>query len=220
MAMKKLRTLLVLIPVLLPSSFKRLWYRNILKWSIGRNVRIGFSFIDAANVTIADNVRIGHLNVLRGLKTLSIGENTWMSNANQFFGVYPAPEFQSALHIGKNCYIMSRHYIDLSGTVIIGDRVTLAGRDTHIWSHSFSIRGGKKAMSLAEVKLGDDAYVGARSTLILSSIPPSAIVGAGSVVTKSFEPESSPLLIAGNPATIRKRFDSEAIGDTSAEQPR
>ena len=185
---------------------KPLWYRHVLRWSVGKNVRIGFSYVDARRVSIGDNVRIGHFNVFRNITELSIGEQVWISNSNQFFGGNYLPQYPSILRIGNNCYIMSRHFCDVSGTITLGNRVTLAGRDTQIWSHSLILKDGVELMKPMEVFLQDHAYIGARCTLLMCTVPVGAFVGAGSVVTKQFGDEPGRVLIAGNPAVIKKRY--------------
>ena len=64
--------------------------------------------------------------------------------------------------------------------------------------------------------VGQGVYIGARSTLIGCSIPDRAMVGAGSVVNKSFATEDYRLLIAGNPAIVKKRYDNDALSEQKA----
>ncbi len=59
---------------------------------------------------------------------------------------------------------------------------------------------GVSRLAATRVEVGADAYVGARAMLLGCRVPPGAVVGAGSVVTKDFAPEAARLLIAGNPA--------------------
>ena len=203
-----MRKLILVLAVVLPLPLKLLLYRTLLKWKIGRNVRIGFSYLEAAEAEIGDEVRIGHFNVVRGVRRLRIGRGTYIANFNEIFGDGGYYEkFVSCLEIGAGVSLMSHHFIDLGGTVIIGDRTTIGGRDTHFWSHTRTLSGGAAQLEPTTVEIGTDVYVGARATLVGCSIPDGAVVGAGSVVTKSFAPEAQRLLIAGNPATIRKRYD-------------
>lgn len=59
--------------------------------------------------------------------------------------------------------------------------------------------------------IGDGALVFASAVLVHCEIPPGAIVAAGAVLTKSYEPEPSQrLLIAGNPTVVVRR---QAITD-------
>ena len=203
-----MRKIILILAVILPLPLKLFLYRTLLKWKIGRNVKIGYSYLEAGDVEISDQVRIGHFNVIRGVRRLRVGRGTYIANFNEVFGdggFYG--NFVSCLEIGADVSLMSRHFIDLGGTVIIGDRTTVGGRDTHFWSHTRTLSGSGARLEPTTVTIGSDVYVGARATLVGCSIPDGAVVGAGSVVTKSFAPEPQRLLIAGNPAAIRERYD-------------
>lgn len=203
-----MRKIILVLAVVLPLPLKLFLYRSLLKWKIGRNVRIGYSYLEAADVEIGDQVCIGHFNVVRGLQQFYVGERTYIANFNEFFGNGGTYEsFKSVLIFGSGVNFMSHHFIDVGGTVTIGDGTTIGGRDTHFWSHTRTLHNGIPRLVPTIVEIGADVYVGARATLVGCSIPDGAVVGAGSVVAKSFAPEAQRLLIAGNPAAIRKRYD-------------
>jgi acetyltransferase-like isoleucine patch superfamily enzyme len=182
-------------------------------WNISNNVKIGFSYIDGEKIILNDNVSIGHFNIIRRLKLLELGKNSYIMNFNQIF--FSGDKNTSTLGAGKlilgeNVHFISHHFIDTEGSITIGNYCTIAGRDTHFWSHGF-IPNCNKSVAYIEltrnsIEIGDYVYIGARSTLLGCSIPDKAIVGAGSVVNKSFDSENCRLLIAGNPATIKKRY--------------
>ena len=113
------------------------------------------------------------------------------------------------LKIGKNIRIS--HNVVIIGTDIsIGDNVII-GPNTVISSanHTFdgvSYRDGKPYRD--KTTIGDGSWVGGNCTLLAGSVlPPMAILGAGSVLTKAFsEPRS---LYAGVPAAFVKKLDKE-----------
>jgi acetyltransferase-like isoleucine patch superfamily enzyme len=90
--------------------------------------------------------------------------------------------------------------------VQIGDRTSIAGQGTHIWSHRADPVAVGHALRPAEVLVGNDVYVGARATLLHCSIPDRAVVGAAAVVTKAFPAGDHPVLIAGNPGRVVKEY--------------
>ena len=206
-----MRKLLLLIATLLPLPLKLLLYRRVMGWQIDQNVQIGLSYLDADQVWISENVYIGNLNIIRCVKQLRIGNNSRLMNFNQFFGRRDNPRWTSQLTIGEHVQFMSHHFIDAGGTVTIGDRTTIGGRDTQIWSHGLTYETSEAMLSPLAVTVGSDVYVGARATLVNCHIPSKAVVGAGSVVTKKFAEEVDRLLIAGNPAMIKKRYQSTGM---------
>ncbi len=214
-----MKKLLLLLCVVLPQGLKQGIYRNVFRWKIGRRVRIGYSYLECASADLGDDVRIGHFNVVRGLQRFEVGERTYIANFNEFFGNGGTYEsFQSVLTFGSGVNFMSHHFIDVGGVVTVGDGATIGGRDTHFWSHTRTLDSGIPRLDPTEVTIGADVYVGARATLVGCSIPDGAVIGAGSVVTKSFAPEPQRLLIAGNPAAIRKRYEPGAE-EPGAETP-
>lgn len=200
-----MRRLWLLFAALLPPFLKPTVYRRFFGWKIGRGVVIGLSYIDAREVTFGDGVHIGHFNIVRAVRRLSVGSRTRIANFNQFFGALEE-RFVAELQIGDDVYFMSRHFVDVVGSVSIGQGTTIGGRDTQFWSHTLTLVNGQQSLVPTRVQIGANVYVGARATLVSCNIPDDAIVGAGSVVTKQFAPEAVRLLIAGNPATIVKRY--------------
>ena len=205
----KMRKLLLLTAVILPLPLKLFIYR-FFGWNIGKNVKIGFSYIDSNLVNIGNGVEIGSFNIIKGLSFFEIGDNSCIKNFNQFFfsgNKAESPVWSGKITFGEKVNVMSHHFIDAGGSINIGKNTTIAGRDTHIWSHGFILVDSKKVKQRYQVNVGTNVYLGARTTVLGSSIPDRAMVGAGSIVNKSFPAENYPLLIAGNPAKIKKRYE-------------
>jgi acetyltransferase-like isoleucine patch superfamily enzyme len=200
------RKLFLLATIILPQFLKKFLYRRVLGWKIGRRVRIGWSYLDAREVVLGDDVRVGHFNVVRGLRRLELGRGTVIANFNRMYGGDFREEWTGALVTGEWARFTSHHFLDLSGALTIGGGTTVAGRDTHFWTHEVSQTGARPELRPYTTAIGAGVYVGARSTLLCCSIPDGAVVGAGSVVTKPFPAEGCRLLIAGNPAGVKKRY--------------
>jgi GT2 family glycosyltransferase/acetyltransferase-like isoleucine patch superfamily enzyme len=202
-----MRRLLLLMAVFLPGPLKRQWYRRLFGWRIGARVRIGLSYLDAAEVELGDDVSIGHFNVVQRVQRFVVGRDTHILNFNTFSGSpYTDPGWVRSVTIGPMSSIMSRHFFDVAGELVIGPRVTLAGRDSQLWTHTMVEEGGRTRLIPAALHLGAGCYIGARSTLLFCTLPEGCLVGAGSVVTKSFEAAAGRLVIAGNPAAVRKTY--------------
>ena len=61
-------------------------YRLFFGYRIGKRVRIGLSIIDAGECEIADDVRIGHLNVVIGVGSFSVGDHARIGHLNLIRG--------------------------------------------------------------------------------------------------------------------------------------
>ncbi|HEY3269202.1 MAG TPA: hypothetical protein VGM37_20000 [Armatimonadota bacterium] len=202
-----MRKILLLIAALSPRFLKYAIYRKVFGWHIGQRTRIGLSFIDAENVFIGDDVFIGRLNIIRSLKTLHIGDGALMAQNNRIIG-YPHPDerFHSRFVLGHHSHIMAYHFFDASHDIEIGHHSVVGGGGTSFWTHSLRFApSGYEAYPIS-VRLGRYVYVGAVCQLVGCDIPDRTMIGAGSVVSRRFAQEDCGLLIAGNPAEIRKRY--------------
>jgi acetyltransferase-like isoleucine patch superfamily enzyme len=121
----------------------------------------------------------------------------------------------AALTLGSHAKITSRHQLDCSGTVTIGDYASVAGHQTKILTHSVDVR--RDAQVAHPVAIGAYSLVGARALLLGGAVlPDHSVLGAGSVLTRS-RTAPEPGLWAGVPATLRgsvegKWFSRSATG--------
>jgi acetyltransferase-like isoleucine patch superfamily enzyme len=203
-----LKKILLIVAVFLPSPLKLFLYRKIFKWDIGSHCKIGLSYIESVNVSMGDNVTICHFNIFKGIRNLKIGDEVYIKNFNNFYGSPHFSDWPCALDIGAKSKIMSHHFIDVSGQITLGYDVIIGGRDTQIWSHTRLIENQVPILTHLSVDIGDSAYIGARATLVGCKLPKNVTVGAGSVITKDFSTEIEPVLIAGNPGIIKRRYSS------------
>jgi acetyltransferase-like isoleucine patch superfamily enzyme len=186
-----------------PWPIKRWIYRS-LGWEVAPDARVGVSYIDTDAARIGSGVRVGHLNMFRGLSRLHLGDEVIIGNLNDVAGAGRSPLFSGrSFVVGERTQIMSRHYFDVAGRVTIGQDCTVAGRGSQFWSHSIFTRAGVPTLAGGELELGDGVYVGARSTIVHCRVPKRAVVGAGTVLAHSFEAEpEQQLTLVGNPARI------------------
>ena len=221
----KLRLIVKCLIGLLPSVAKRLCYRVLFGYKIGKRVRIGLSIIDATDCEIGDDVSIGHFNVFIGTKRLSIGEHTRIGHLNIFRGgdeirlgryceilrlneinSIPEPdvvnEVDPTFILGDGSMLGASHKIDFTDRVEFGKRVILGGRNSSLWTHNRQMT--------RSIIIGDLSYIGSEIRIAPGGcIPARCIVGIGAVITKKFESEFK--LIAGLPATEVKDLDADGI---------
>jgi acetyltransferase-like isoleucine patch superfamily enzyme len=198
-------------------------YRLFFGYHIGRRVHFGVSIIDAAECHIEDDVRIGHLNVIVGVKKLSMGDHVRIGHLNIIRGgeevqlgryaeiirmneinSIPEPDAVNPVEprfmLGAGSIVTTGHKIDFTDRVDIGRRTIIGGRNSSLWTHN--------RQRTRPISIGEFAYVGSEIRMAPgSSIPSRCIVGIGSVITSKIDAEE--WLIGGLPAKPIKELSSE-----------
>ncbi|MEE1199266.1 MAG: acyltransferase [Christensenellales bacterium] len=125
---------------------------------------------------------------------------------------------KAGVKIGKDCHIYSNIAAAEGYLIEIGDHVTISN-DVQLVTHDNSICKVLPQFTdiFGKIIIGDNCFIGARTVIMRGvTLPPNTIVGAGSVVTKSFTEQRQ--IIAGNPARVigdwehfAKKFSEYAI---------
>ncbi|HEY0405373.1 MAG TPA: hypothetical protein VGC89_06580 [Pyrinomonadaceae bacterium] len=208
---------------LLPSFLKRPCYRLFFRYRVGKRVRIGFSILDAGECVIEDDVRIGHLNVVIGVRSLSIGDHARIGHLNILRGgdeirlgryseiirlneinSIPEPDVVNPVEprflLGAGSVVTASHKIDFTDRVEIGRRTILGGRNSSLWTHN--------RQRTRPIEIGSLVYIGSEIRVAPGgSIPSRSIVGIGAVVTGRLTKENH--LIGGVPAKLIKELSEE-----------
>jgi acetyltransferase-like isoleucine patch superfamily enzyme len=219
----KFRLFVLALIALLPSFLMRLCYRVLFGYHIGKRVRIGFSIIDAQECQIEDDVKIGHLNIITGVKKLVLGDHVRIGHLNIIRGgeavemgryselmrmneinSIPEPDavnpVDSRFTLGAGSIVTAGHKIDFTDRVSIGRRTIIGGRNSSLWTHN--------RQRTRPISIGEFAYLGSEIRMAPgSSIPSRCIVGIGAVVTGKIETEE--WLIGGVPAKPIKELGVE-----------
>jgi len=113
--------------------------------------------------------------------------------------------------------IMAEEKIDIGSHCLISWNVGLADSDFHPLEPAqrmvdaqalapfFENRPPRPRLKTAPIKIGDNVWIGMNAVILKGvTIGDNSVVAAGSVVTKSVEPNT---VVAGNPAVVVKKFE-------------
>jgi len=127
----------------------------------------------------------------------------------------------SKIYIGERCCLGSGVLIDCAENIVIGDDVLIAQEVVIIDHNSHSIYWRERArdgldwrqqgiknwevVPKAPIVIGDRCWIGLRAIILKGvRLGDGCVVAAGSVVTKSFPPNS---MVGGNPAQLIRIID-------------
>jgi acetyltransferase-like isoleucine patch superfamily enzyme len=200
----------LLLAAVLPWAAKRLIYRR-LGFEVADDARVGLSLITVDHMRLGAGARIGHLNAIRNLRHLELGQRGLIGSLN----VVSAPSTRDRMNdpgvdswprtlvIGDDAHVINAHYLDVSGTITLERGARIAGRSTHVWTHQLIGNGANRVQEPAEVTIGESAYIGARATLLPGSrLAKDTTLGAGSVLTARASDHNVGEVLAGNPARV------------------
>jgi len=211
--MKKYLSLIVLI---FPWFIRKKIYTKIFKYTILNNARIGLSWIYVKKLHMEEYSYIGHLNVCKGIDSLKMGQHSFIGNLNWITG-FPSDildslhfktekERKPQLILEKHSAITSRHIIDCTNTIIIGEFTTIAGLGSQILTHSIDVENSTQ--SSASVIIGKYCFIGTNCVFLKGSkVPDYSVVGAKTLVNKALNEEYS--LYGGVPVRKIKEMDKD-----------
>lgn len=129
------------------------------------------------------------------------------SDIDETFGLFPPfyTDCGKNIKIGKNVFINSCCRFQDQGGIEIGDG-SLIGHNTTIATLNHDFNPAKRQnLTPNAVKIGKNVWIGSDCTILPGvEIGDGAIVGAGSVVTKSV---SENTIVAGNPAKVIRKIE-------------
>ena len=176
---------------------------NILCF-IGGNFRA----YDLAKITFGKFARIGQNVEVRGKNFICfrLGNNSSLGK-NTIIHLKRNEIEQAFLYVGNNSHIGSFSSIGAAGGVTIGnDCIFGEGLYIHSENHISQSRDVPirlQGLTHKGVVIGDDCWFGSRVTILDGvTIGQGSVIGASSVVTRSFPPYS---IIVGNPARLMKK---------------
>jgi serine acetyltransferase len=208
-----LKLLFQILVLALPWPLRRRALCAAFGFEIAPTARIGISLFFIKHLRLEAHARIGHLNLVRGLRLLHVGECGSIGNLN-WVSALPAghPVFFTAdtqrdpcLIIGHHAALTHRHMVDCTDSVSLGEFTTFAGWRSQILTHSIDLRQSRQRAQ--PVKIGDYCFIGT-GVIILpgAALPDRSVLGAGSVLTGAMDLPN--MIYAGIPAMAVRELDA------------
>lgn len=196
--------------LLFPPCRLKNWLLAILGWKIEKNCWVGFSWISAKRVRLADGARIGHANVIMsdalllekkayighlnrvtGPLWMVLDEQAGVGNQNKIVRAKRGVSWGHAIcRLGKWSKITVDHVVDCTRSVTIGDYSILAGRGSQLWTHGYlhAPQGLGRFRIDGSIRIGNNVYIGSACVFNAGVRVSDAItVGAASCIARSLD---------------------------------
>jgi acetyltransferase-like isoleucine patch superfamily enzyme len=200
--LKRIKIILAALISLLPLNGLRVLGYRLLGYRI-QGSRIGFGTIIAVDEAIIESCKIGPFNLFAGPMKVHIHRGASIGNRNEFIcgywvlrDEYKDRHYARSLEVCDEALITSRHYFDLSGALVLGERSWIAGIDSQFWTHGTGV-------SERDIRVGSGCYIGSAARFSPgSSIGNDVVVAMGSVVSGNLSENNA--LLGGVPAKVLK----------------
>lgn len=202
-----------LVVWLLPGSALKNKVLRIFGHDISPTAHIGpVLALNVGRAVIGRDATIAALNVFRSLRLLEMGDGATMGSFNTI-SAHPAyqalhPEMGSLI-MGEGAAITSRHFVDCSGIVRIGDMSAVAGQRTTILSHEIDIT--LNVQSAGQVLIDERSAVLTNCLVLKGAVlPPHSLLIANSALIKSRALNPAPGIYGGSPAQFIRSNPADA----------
>jgi acetyltransferase-like isoleucine patch superfamily enzyme len=161
---------------------------NQMGFQLEKGARVGFSLLAIDALKMSATSRVGHANRIMGPFAIELAEHGAIGHGNTMtrapIGVSVG---RSTLTIGVWGKVTSRHFLDLTCPISIGDYSTIAGSGSQIWTHGYvhATQGIDRYRIDGSVIIGNNVYIGSMTFISMGvRIADGVIVGGGSAVAK------------------------------------
>jgi len=193
---------------LFPFSFIRIFLLNLFGNKVSFKAKIGWGIYLVNKINLDDYARIESLNFIRinkvelskysfikslnyikGPINLVLGCKSGIARQNKIRRAYfPVTYGVSELRLGRNTFIVSNNFLDLTRSISFGDNSQLGGIRSEFWTHGYlheSVGSGRIRID-GEIYIGDNVYIGSRCLFNPGvNVCDSVNIGSNSVVSKS-----------------------------------
>lgn len=194
-----MRAPLTTLLFLLPSSGLKIRLLRRLGHDIHPTARIGICFVQSVDrFRLAEGVRIGNFNAFRYLALVEMGKGSrivmfnWILGGSGFEPGVEQHENLRTLRMGANAHVISFHFLECGGGLVMEDDTWITGIRSTVLSHAFDPHEG--GMILEPVVVRKGAVVSTSCTML-----PGTVIGEGA------------LLAAGSTTWTRQEVAAESL---------
>lgn len=173
-----MRDLRLTFIALLPASR----YKNFLLRAIGHDVAKSARFgpclvMGLDHIELEPDASIGPFNVLRDLSTLHLGHASVIGQWNWISASLPLRSAGGSgqFELGRHSALTSRHYVDASGGVTIGEFTTFAGVRSTIITHGINWKSSTQVTK--PITIGSYCIISSNA-----AITPGTVIGNGTII--------------------------------------
>lgn len=182
-----------LIIFLLPASRMKNSILRRLGHSIGHKCQLGINLVlNCGTFQLDDFSCIGNLNSFRRIRNIRLGQSAHVGNLNWFSATLlnSYRECPSELLMGNESAITNRHYIDLTGRLVMEAESAIWGVRSTVMTHGVEIQSWKQ--NPRSVKIGSRTVIGSNSIICPGAeLPSNCYFGMGSLISGNrFQPNS------------------------------
>ncbi len=203
-----MKKLLTAISILCLPNFICVRVLNLLGHKVHPKSYIGFSIVLVERLYLDAFAKIGHLNIIavrkillrkkaqiksrnrmRGPINILLQREASISNSNSIYRAgSPVSYGMSHLKLGVLGQLVSKHHLDCTRSIEIGDYTTIGGLGTQFWTHGYfhAPEGRERIRIDGEIILGNNVYVGTACIFNPAvKIADGVCIGGGACISKS-----------------------------------
>jgi acetyltransferase-like isoleucine patch superfamily enzyme len=198
--------LLKIISLFLPWYLKRRFLKICFSYELHPQAHIGLAWIFPKKLIMAAGAKVDHFTVAIHLDRMEMKENSTIGRSNWITG-FPSNsnslhfkhqvERRSELLMGVSSAITKDHHLDCTSLIEIGQYTTIAGYRSQFLTHSINVKENRQDSK--PIHIGEYSFVGTNVVVLGgSTLPPRSVLGAKSLLNKTFTEEW--MLYGGVPA--------------------
>lgn len=189
---RRLRFALLPLIFLLPASRGKNLLLRRCGAAVGPSAKIGPCLVKGvSSISLGVGSQIGPLNVFWNLTSLELGEESVIGRLNWFSAspVLVGTGGLGSFSIGRHSAITSRHYLDCSGGVQIGEMTTVAGVRSTFITHGIDWRSNRQ--KCRGIRVGSYCLIGSNSAVVPGTeVEDRVVTGMGATLSGRLQERS------------------------------